>query len=185
MAIRQTTARRSNADDLGGNRIEYFFSGDILIPAMPELGHPFADDEEARECWMLHRVELMRLWFAGVADTWNGFDGEPQPPGSRPWGWWRFDPDAPKGRRRMLSVVEMVPRAGTVYHDFPERAPTVADEERAFDGTAPGEDLAGLPRWGVNGFPYVFESETDFLRRHHKLTPAEKSALAKADKGTS
>jgi hypothetical protein len=107
----------------------YFFH----MPGEPDL----------KDLWERWRGELLPAWIR-------------EHPGTRPWGWWRFD--APSHRLK-------VGGSGVLYPD--------------------GEQVAGFALPG-DGFwdedpdpknPPLFESEAAFLKRHGLLDAAERSRV--------
>ena len=75
-------------------------------------------------------------------------------PGHRPWGWWQFD----RPGDRELIAADMVRVDGGEPHYFGGQW--------------------GLPRFHrVPNVEPVFESETDFLKRHGLLSDTEREAL--------
>ena len=181
MLFRKTNVRRRfNAEEITPERVECAFLGGAALH-----DREFETEDAARAFWLKHRGPITKWWIEGnvpdaLAEHLSDYERQPDP-GGRPAFWWRFDPDVPKERRRrLLTVVEMVPRPGTVYHDFVERAPTAADVANAWRCTRPGEGRFGLPISG-DGYPGKFESSADFLRRHGLLSSEEKAALAKKE----
>jgi hypothetical protein len=186
MPYRKTTIRRrSIIEEITPERMEYAFLGGASID-----GDPFESAEIARAFWQKYRRLLLKWWFQGVPDALpeafgfqRGYAERGPHAGARPCLWWTFDPDAPKGRRQLLHVVESVPIAGKIAcWKHVKHVPTEAEIAEAWKQTAPGEEVDGLPQNICNGYPYVFESDEAFLRRHGLLTQAEEKALAAAVK---
>lgn len=99
--------------------------------------------------WEANRDELLAEWIADY-------------PGSRPWGWWRYD--ALEGRRMLAGTGQPILDYGR------EHVPS-------------WRQFAGLPilRELQATDPPVFESEPATLRRLGVLTPAELRELTPAD----
>jgi hypothetical protein len=188
MPYRKTTVRRrTRVEEITPERVEYAFLGGAAVD-----GDPFESPETARTFWRTYRRKLLKWWLQDVPEAMpellgfqRGFPERGPHAGARPCLWWTFDPDAPKGRRRLLRVVESVPVAGKVsIWEHVEHVPTEAEIAEAWKDTPPGKEVDGLPQNICNGYPYVFESDEAFLRRRGLLTPAEEKALAAKSKPT-
>src|SRR5262245_14128434 len=127
-----------------------------------------SDDDEAvmRELWFQNREKLLRYWCQNPQE-WKRQNtdaplGYPEPggPGSRPWGWWRFEAP-PEPRRRIGGH-------GVSLREQPD----CLEWER--------ELSFGMPRYWASyaqGDPPQFESEVDYLKRHGLLTEEEERVL--------
>lgn len=113
-----------------------------------ELGHWFFPDDEledehkVRGLWEANRMQLLADWIL-------------EKPGTRPWGWWRFD-----------SPAELRRRIGGIGTALTER----------LGGGSP--HFFGMPSCYAGDYedknPPKFESERDYLARHGLLTRVEK-----------
>lgn len=168
--------RRAEVSGLRSEWVEFLFSGSLFVQtsAFPE---PSLSD--AKTMWARHRGQLLRWWLGGIpADAFRrvhfGLEAynKPHPAGTRPWAWWKFY--APDDKRRLLAVVDMVPREGTPFHDFIERAPTAEDCANAWRH---GEGDFRLPEGESGVSPYRFETEAEYLERHGLLTKVERKAI--------
>jgi hypothetical protein len=108
----------------------------------------FTAESERKAAWHRHSGEILTAWVAVY-------------PGSRPWGWWRYDAPGPR------TCVEGVDYMDT---NLPESISWRANFGRP---TCPLDRPAGAATTRI-----VFESEAAFLNRHGLLLPGEAMRLA-------
>ena len=87
MATNRTRRKRNRKDvaALDSTIMEYFFTGTIPERETPawdlHISRHFDSGQAIREAWTAHRETLMAEWIG-------------KHPGSRPWGWWRYEAPA-------------------------------------------------------------------------------------------
>jgi len=150
-------ARRPSVERLHPRAREWLLTGydwDYLCPDLGPHGLAgFESEADAREAWFAHRDELLAEWLEreprrSGADTRGG-------PGTRPWGWWRFEANVPRHVT-----------AGGAARQPELRALGWGTEEawRAFYGRPWGSYLD-------------VESERAYLSRHRLFLEGEEAAL--------
>ena len=90
--------KRASADKLLPRQRTYLLTGRDWDFLDHDLGRHrsggFADERSARLAWETHRDALLAFWIQDP-EAWSGNRSFATPapggPGTRPWGWWRFD----------------------------------------------------------------------------------------------
>lgn len=166
-------------------------------PSLGGMGSELGDDILA-PCWEELRDELLNEWIM-------------ERPGTRPWGWWRYD--APE-RRRRIGTLRLKPGKTGIkdFHHIDDDAYEVIQDGKPhpFDNPARNRYLADVAREYPEGAtrhkePYfgmpngwlmyidddgsiseddvyaAYEEEFDYLKRLNLLTPEEIEALAEIE----
>ena len=75
--IRRYTRQAKGYGVLTPARMQYLFAGFDLYDHLNSCWH---DDSEIRECWELHKEEVLQEWQRDICNT-----------AKRPWAWWWFN----------------------------------------------------------------------------------------------
>lgn len=117
----------------------------------------FLDDEESRRAaWFTHRGELL----------------DACEPGTRPWGWWRYEASEmrrPIGKP-MPKRIHYFPGAGAPAVEV--LIPQGCDREHWIEST-----YFGTPQLQGGGVPFEYEHETEYLRRLGLLSADEEKQV--------
>ena len=180
MTMRRVYRRHGRRQLLTASVREFLETGRVAPDAALDEYLLARGGDALQSAWRTHRSEILPEWIREY-------------PGTRPFGWWQVD--APEPSRRRLGGTgtpahEVLAYAAGFVFGLPSHwiTPFLAayyrGEAREIDGQTIGVEYRGASFGGVAidpRDPPSFESQASYLKRHHLLTPEERTRLGPAD----